>query len=90
MNTENSTNEASTGSAQPSSVQKDEIEITSDTQSYMERHGWKLSGTTTDHSILGEIKWAYQQQGHAVAFTWANKQGLVIYWIHDGKSEDNQ
>lgn len=87
MNTENISqrNEASTGSARPSSVQKDEIEITSDTQWYMLRHGWTLGGTATDQTVLGEIKHAYQEQGHAVAFTWANKQGVVIYWIHHGE-----
>jgi hypothetical protein len=87
MNTENISqrNEASTGSARPSSVQKDDLEITSDTQSYMMRHGWKLGGTTTDQTILGEIKRAYQEQGNAVAFTWANEHGVVIYWIHHGE-----
>jgi hypothetical protein len=86
MNTENISqkHEASTGSARPSSVQKDDLEITSDTQSYMMRHGWKLGGTTTDQTILGEIKHAYQEQGNAVAFTWAKEGGSIIYWIHDG------
>ena len=85
MNTENPTNEASTGSARPSSVQNDTIEITADTPHYMLRHGWKLGGTTTDQSILGDIKFGYQEAGHAVAFTWGMERGSVIYWIHNGK-----
>jgi hypothetical protein len=89
MNTENMSqnNEASTGSARPSSVQKDDIEITSDTQWYMRRHGWTLAGSTTDQTVLGEVKWSYQEAGCAVAFTWEKEGGNVIYWIHDGHSK---
>jgi hypothetical protein len=82
MNTQNSNNEASTGSARPSSVQ--EIEITGDSSEYMQRHGWKLAGTTNEQTVLVLIRWNYQEAGYAVAFTWGNGNGNVLYWIHHG------